>query len=603
MSSAPETVGTPDVSDAPLPIQSDSADIQMARSTRRKKSKMLRRRSNIKSNKSLTNPAIETDQGSDTTQSERNLLKLPHVSGVPLNTEAGPSIQRKRSATMMTETNLTIPRPTKVQRDSAEATGDEGEVTSKAKATRRGKRSGQHVKSSRAQARVKKSGLSNAEQARNIIRMLDALEQPITETPEDQLTNEEVVDIATGHGVNKGRKEIVVDTVREGKRWRTRHNIEIDQFKDRILSDEQIRKLKFRLFTHGVVWGYRKNNEGKHELVFSVIFHFFDDMSDSELDDFAFLGGFFASLQGGPKLDTNKYMDGGTMFGLGWRGGTDGDFRLGWYARHPDTDWAKHHRDECRVAAIYNRMFLQQSRYIHRLATETINRLRLPRLSDRQLGEGKSELPAANLTCTCQDFRNKMHRDEDASDWTFGLWFPTRANGQLVRKAEEVEKMTQGGAFVFPNLGMGVDFSKCPGVVSILWQGPHELHGTVESKTNPTFRRWGTSIQCTNRLTKRVELHAAMLEGKLVKDGRPIRALKINDYYARSSMPRPKPKYRWWVDDMYGEEVDEGQDTEDEEEMEHGDPDDEMEILWSNDENPDDSDYEPSDESDGDSSY
>ncbi|QRV82818.1 hypothetical protein RhiJN_10833 [Ceratobasidium sp. AG-Ba] len=543
MSSAPETVGTPDVSDAPLPIQSDSADIQMARSTRRKKSKMLRRRSNIKSNKSLTNPAIETDQGSDTTQSERNLLKLPHVSGVPLNTEAGPSIQRKRSATMMTETNLTIPRPTKVQRDSAEATGDEGEVTSKAKATRR-----------------------VDYQARNIIRMLDALEQPITETPEDQLTNEEVVDIATGHGVNKGRKEIVVDTVREGKRWRTRHNIEIDQFKDRILSDEQIRKLKFRLFTHGVVWGYRKNNEGKHELVFSV---------DS--------------------LRAYKVVRNSIQI--------NGDFRLGWYARHPDTDWAKHHRDECRVAAIYNRMFLQQSRYIHRLATETINRLRLPRLSDRQLGEGKSELPAANLTCTCQDFRNKMHRDEDASDWTFGLWFPTRANGQLVRKAEEVEKMTQGGAFVFPNLGMGVDFSKCPGVVSILWQGPHELHGTVESKTNPTFRRWGTSIQCTNRLTKRVELHAAMLEGKLVKDGRPIRALKINDYYARSSMPRPKPKYRWWVDDMYGEEVDEGQDTEDEEEMEHGDPDDEMEILWSNDENPDDSDYEPSDESDGDSSY
>ncbi|QRV72504.1 hypothetical protein RhiJN_00518 [Ceratobasidium sp. AG-Ba] len=566
MSSAPENVQTPDVSDASLPVQSDFAGLKVTRKIHRNRSKMRNR--------------IEA------TQLEDSLPALPDALGVPSTSQAGTSIQRKRSATMMTETHLTTPRPTKMQRDSTEATEDEDDITAKGKAPRRGKRSGQRVKASQEQARTKKSELTKAKAARNIIRMLDALEQPISETPEDQLTNEEAIKIATGHGVNKGRKEIAVDTTREGERWRDRHNIKIDQFKDSILSDKQIRELKFRLFTHGAVWGYRKNSEGKYELVFSVIFHFFDQMSESELDDFAFMGGFFASLQDGPKLDTNKYMDGGTMFGLGWRGGTDREFRLGWYARHPNTDWAKHHKDECRLAAIYNRIFLQQSRYIHGLATETINRLRLPRLSDQQLGEGKSELPAANLTCTCQDFRNKMHRDHDASDWTFGLWFPTYANGKLVRDAEEEWGSTSANAQELSQF-CGKDRTSFTGLSS--------------QKLIQNIVAGGTSIQCTKRLTERIERHAAMLEGKLGKDRQPIPALKINDYYARSSMPRPAAKYRWWVDDMYHEEGDNGQDTDsdvDDQGAEVGYPDGDMWMLLSEDQHSSDSDYETDGESD-----
>ncbi|QRV88506.1 hypothetical protein RhiJN_16524 [Ceratobasidium sp. AG-Ba] len=578
MSSAPEIDHNSDASGTPLP---DFTSLNVnTRKTRRKRSKNINRRKKSKEQEPKTQELEHSDSAT-----------APDTPAEPSTDMAGPSVQRKRSATLMTETHLTPPRPTKIQRELTEVIEDNDKM--KAKATRRGTRAGDHVKAARKEARAKKHELKCANQARDIIRMLDFLEHGITEVPPDQLTNEEAIDIATGHGVNEGRQEIAVDTTREGERWRKRNNLKVDQFRGKVLSPKQLLEYKFRLFTHGAVWGYRKNDQGQHELVFSVVFHFFDKMSESELDDFAFLGGFFASLQGGPELNTNQFMEGGTMFGLGWRGGTDREFRFGWYARHPDTDWAKHHRDECRIAAIYNRMFLQQSRYIHKLASETINRLRLPRLSDRHLGEEKSELPAANLTCTCQDFINKMHTDDDASDWTFGLWFPTYADGRLVQNAKEVENMTKGGAFVFPNLGMGVDFSKCPGVVSILWQGPHELHGTAQSVTNPEYRRWGTSIQCTNRLTERIERHEAMLQGQLGKDRRPIPPLKINDFYARSGNPRPMAGHQWWVDDMY--DAGPGSDSGDEDsDAEAGflDPDDKLNILLSADQHSSDSDYE-----------
>ncbi|KAG8718214.1 hypothetical protein FRC08_005708 [Ceratobasidium sp. 394] len=547
---------------------SDAPDLQ-ALSLNERERRRRRYKSKKRRDKQKRSAALEA-----ATQAASN---PSNTASVPSGSDVGASMQRKRSATMLTDNPTarmlhllsfrsiflmisTYSRPPSPESFSEDLpTEDESQPADKH--TRRGMRAGKSVKESRLLARQKQKERYRAKIARQLIEILDALEQPIADEPAHNLTDQEAIDLADGHRVSKERQEIAFDVDKHAKKWREKHNIRPGQFKGKVLTDEQIRSLKFRIFTSGAIWGYRTNEHGEEVLAFSAIFHFFDQMSDSELDDIKFMGEFFTELSiHGPFIDTNSAMEGGLMIGIGWRGGSDEGFRFGWYQRHPDTDWAKYHRDECRVAAIYNRLFLQQSRHIHGVASSVVETHRLPRLSDRQIGENTAEIPASNLTVTWDDFFNKIHTDGDASPWTFGLWFPTYADGKLVRDPKLVEEMTKGGAFALPAIGVAIDFSKCAGVVSILWQGPHELHGTARSETKPGFRRWGSSIQCAKRIVQRVDLHARMLRGELNKQGEPIRKLRINDYYARSSTPRPEIAQKWWVDDMFDEgEEDEGE--------------------------------------------
>ena len=40
------------------------------------------------------------------------------------------------------------------------------------------------------------------------------------------------------------------------------------------------------------------------------------------------------------------------------------------------------------------------------------------------------ELFGSNLTYTFDGFSNKQHKDQDDNDYTFGMWFPVKKNGE-----------------------------------------------------------------------------------------------------------------------------------------------------------------------------
>lgn len=44
--------------------------------------------------------------------------------------------------------------------------------------------------------------------------------------------------------------------------------------------------------------------------------------------------------------------------------------------------------------------------------------------------EHASELFGSNLTYTFDGFSNMQHKDKDNNDYTFGMWFPVRKDGE-----------------------------------------------------------------------------------------------------------------------------------------------------------------------------
>ncbi|KAG8703288.1 hypothetical protein FRC09_004253 [Ceratobasidium sp. 395] len=270
------------------------------------------------------------------------------------------------------------------------------------------------------------------------------------------------------------------------------------------------------------------------------------------------------------------------MIAFGWRQGTDKGHRGGTYARAEDGQkkLKGYQVAHSRIATYFGRKFQMQAPALHGFNNDFIRKHRLPRIDDKELGlKDGTSAPASNLTVTTLDFRNGIHKDEDATTYTFGQWFPTYDDGRLVENPEEARAMTSGGYFVLPDYGIAIDFGSCAGVVSLTWRGPLDYHGTTTSVTKPGYYRWGTSIQCAKRLQNAVSLQRRVLSGEQIKmrgkseQGKPrfVQVLKIKDFYARSGLPRPEhPNPRWYEeiwegDDEYVEQEVSAVDVEDEE--------------------------------------
>ncbi|KAG8713894.1 Chitin synthase, class 3, partial [Ceratobasidium sp. 423] len=392
------------------------------------------------------------------------------------------------------------------------------------KPTRRGKRAGVNYRAQLdewKEARQKRNLTEQGDIAKYILKALRFLGKEIP-LPKDinDLSPEEAIKYADGHRVNKEYDSYVFDATKQAETWQKKNGVKPGQFEGHVLTQDDLQKYNFRIFSSGTIYGFENDEQGNKVLVFSPVFIPFDSMDQEELEDFKFLGKHFAERRDDQDgLVTNNSAHrvegaGGIMLGFGWRADTDtrGRFRLGVYAEHNGTDWIDSHGKHYRMAKICGRMLHRQAPQHHGAANNSVNTQRLPRLDDRELGSTTGSIPASNLTCTCNDFCNGFHRDKDAHHWTFGLWFPTYHDGQLVMNAAEVQNMTEGGHFALPYHGIVVDCGACPGVVALTWRGPVDLHGTVKSKTRPGYVRWGSSIQCTKRLKQRVDKHWAAVE-------------------------------------------------------------------------------------------
>ncbi|KAG8694393.1 hypothetical protein FRC09_009878 [Ceratobasidium sp. 395] len=293
----------------------------------------------------------------------------------------------------------------------------------------------------------------------------------------------------------------------------------------------------------GQFFGYGKDVNGKEELIFSAVFKPFAKMDEQE-KEVKFCGKYFTRLlHEGPYIEGNEAHS-GQMIAFGWRQGTDTGHRGGAYAR-----------------AEGGQKKLEEYQEAH-----------------SHIADGTS-VPASNLTVTTLDFHNGIYKDKDATAYTFGQWFPTYNDGQLVENPEEACTMTSGGYFVLPDYGIAINFGSCADIFSVTWCGPIDYHNTTMSVTNPGYYCWGTPIQCAKRLQNAVRLQCWVILGEKIKmrgkskQGKPrfVQVFKIKDFYAHSSLPRPEhPNPRWYEglwegDNGYVEQEVSAVDAEDEE--------------------------------------
>ncbi|QRV90673.1 hypothetical protein RhiJN_18691 [Ceratobasidium sp. AG-Ba] len=387
----------------------------------------------------------------------------------------------------------------------------------------------------------------------------------------DSLPADQVIELVEGFRSFKssnGEKVVFATELNQfGRRWRNKHGLTMGEFQGKVLDDEDIKKYGFRVFKANSFYAYDKKKDGTEELAFSACFRKYDDMSIGRREDIEYCGKLFAHAhKTGPPVTTNGPMNapegGGDMGGLGWRGASEEGYRAGTNARTGANrkDYEDYYKGQCRLAATYGGLFQDQAEELYGLNNEFVLTHRLPKLDEKEFGLKSGSVPASNLTFTTKDFRNAIHRDKDATRFTFGAWFHTYEDGSLVLDPKEIRSITQGGYFVLPDYGIAIDFGECAGIVTLTWRGPVDFHGTTKSTTRPGYHRWGSSIQCTKRILERVNLQRQALaeqayrktlsRSELRQLGKvKVKVLKINDYYARTGTRRPQhPNPNWWED-------------------------------------------------------
>ncbi|MBW0467917.1 hypothetical protein O181_007632 [Austropuccinia psidii MF-1] len=114
----------------------------------------------------------------------------------------------------------------------------------------------------------------------------------------------------------------------------------------------------------------------------------------------------------------------------------------------------------------------------------------------------KSHQFSSNMTFTFGDFHNNYHKDEDFSNYSYGIWIPVELEKfNLVKNKESYG--VKGGPFVFPSYKCGIDFSKVHGVYEIIWQPREHGHQTLRNFVEKGFEnntRLALSCQIANKL-------------------------------------------------------------------------------------------------------
>ncbi|KAK6985194.1 polyketide synthase PksM [Favolaschia claudopus] len=195
----------------------------------------------------------------------------------------------------------------------------------------------------------------------------------------------------------------------------------------------------------------------------------------------------------------------GTMVGIGWHASMEPGKTLVNYA---PADKSEDGIDEYRrlnkrlpeLAELYRQEFagLFPAGMNHMQAFSDANAV--ASFGDILDGDAKQRPFANSLTATLNEFCNFQHMDKDAAPVAFGMWWEAqKLHGEWTFTPDADHARTTGGGFLWGAYGAGVDFARARGLVEIYWRGQLDWHGTLVSKDQDEFTRFGTSIQLTER--------------------------------------------------------------------------------------------------------
>jgi hypothetical protein len=102
---------------------------------------------------------------------------------------------------------------------------------------------------------------------------------------------------------------------------------------------------------------------------------------------------------------------------------------------------------------------------------------------------------------------NKPHLDNDVNRWTNGVWIPAKVSDATLRQrcdATQLPYTDIGGYFYDAAIGALIDFTAIDGLVWVVWQGNHNIHGTTRARCHGDAMRWGVSTQINKQLDGKV---------------------------------------------------------------------------------------------------
>ncbi|KAG8714814.1 hypothetical protein FRC08_011403 [Ceratobasidium sp. 394] len=305
---------------------------------------------------------------------------------------------------------------------------------------------------------------------------------------------------------------------------------------------EMVADAHFKTYREGTVYGFAATPNGTYSLVWAVQFSptgTFDEIEQEAVDSFAGYMDIVARhayevkgnraqngnpVRGATKEAKAKFKRRGHLFSTGWRPGRAEGECVGEYT--PQSQRDKHDPEGYidlydRQEAISVAWMVLQDRLSPRAVLTNLDTL-----ADAMVplfGSHDSDIAAhgpslgSNMAISMHDddghnFANSMHVDRDLESspqfygkmFTFGQWIHTDEERRLV-DGDAIKKAIPDGFFVLPGYRVAFDIGAAA-VVTAIWRGGMDLHGTTTSEVNPEHgvTRWGMSIQTNRNLPKRL---------------------------------------------------------------------------------------------------
>ncbi|OAV88112.1 hypothetical protein PTTG_00405 [Puccinia triticina 1-1 BBBD Race 1] len=261
---------------------------------------------------------------------------------------------------------------------------------------------------------------------------------------------------------------------------------------------------RFFNFSGGKVVVCDKQNRSK---ILAVIeFTPIDELTETELKEINSVTTFLHKAKKFVKAVAGKGRSwGGWMRMIGWRKGMDeyellGRYRDGEAIAEATEEYDELMRSSATISDIIGGYFKRLANVVFADNQDLMKTNSIPTMAALDVVTPLSEFDCApNLSFTAGGFVNSPHKDEgDISEFAFVMWVPTNiGDGSLARPSDGYD--VTGGAFVFPDYGFGIDFSKQKGIVKMVWRAREVRHCTLPTIDTPQHTRTGMSLQVNKK--------------------------------------------------------------------------------------------------------
>ncbi|CAE6496731.1 hypothetical protein RSOLAG22IIIB_05772 [Rhizoctonia solani] len=310
------------------------------------------------------------------------------------------------------------------------------------------------------------------------------------------------------------------------------------------VSKDMLLEAKFKLFSCGTVYGFAHAPNGSYSMVWAVQFSpigSFNEVEQQAVD--VFIDYMALAQDQAYKVEINRAQNGnkarkttrevekvvdeerhGVLLGGGWRPGRKAKEAAAEYSPQTRHDWHNpdryfgYHEKQEQVSIGWIVLHERLSPYAVMKNIETLADTAVPLFGyhDSDISVHGPSL-GSNMSVSMNDesgrnFANSMHVDQDIDSlpqyygkiFTFGQWIHTK-NGKLV-EGPELREAIPDGYFALPGYRVAFDLGAAA-VVTAIWRGGLDLHGTTTSRTNPEsgITRWGMSIQTNRKLPRRIQ--------------------------------------------------------------------------------------------------